>query len=109
MVIAVPNAVNLRKRVAVPAGRSNWSSFEHWYGPTVFRGHVREPTTGDLRRIADDLELRDVEVLGRNWLGSASDKAWVRGVTRTADGTLRRFPSLCSTLYLLGRTPGKQA
>jgi SAM-dependent methyltransferase len=31
LLISGPNAVNLRKRLGVPLGRSNWSHFEDWY------------------------------------------------------------------------------
>lgn len=102
-VIAVPNAVNLRKRVAVALGRSNWSHFAEWYDKPVFRSHVREPVVADLLAIARDLALTDVAVYGRNFAGSISTRRSVRLLTRGADLLLRRRPSLCSDLYLVGR------
>jgi SAM-dependent methyltransferase len=101
--LGVPNCVNLRKRITVPLGAGKWSAMDEWYEQETFRGHVREPDVGDLRYIARDLGLKDVRIFGRNWLGYASRRDWVRGLTPLADRVLRPFPSLCSDIYLLGR------
>jgi SAM-dependent methyltransferase len=106
LVLGVPNCVNLRKRITVPFGIGKWSSMEDWYEQARFRQHVREPDTGDLRYIARDLQLQQVEILGRNWLGYASRRGWVRLGTLLIDAPLRFFPSLCADLYLVGRTRG---
>jgi SAM-dependent methyltransferase len=101
-VLGVPNAVNLRKRLTVPIGRSNWAHFEDWYDEPVFFGHVREPTVSDLERIARDLGLSSWRVLGRNWLGyRGSRKAQL--AARLIDAPLRLRPSFCANLYLVGR------
>jgi SAM-dependent methyltransferase len=102
--LGVPNCVNLRKRITVPLGAGKWSAMDEWYEQETFRGHVREPDVGDLWYIARDLGLRDVRIFGRNWLGYASRRDWVRALTPLADRVLRPFPSLCSDIYLLGRT-----
>jgi SAM-dependent methyltransferase len=98
-VLGVPNAANLRKRLTVPLGRASWSPMGEWYERDRFRGHVREPNVRDLRYIAKDIGLRDVEILGRNWLGYYSHPR----LTRIFDRPLRPFPSLCSDIYLIGR------
>jgi 2-polyprenyl-3-methyl-5-hydroxy-6-metoxy-1,4-benzoquinol methylase len=103
LVLGVPNCVNLRKRLTVPLGRGKWSSMDDWYEQTRFRGHVREPDIGDLRYIANDLGLKDVEIVGRNWLGYYHRSSAVRLATRVMDVPLRAFPSLCADLYLIGR------
>jgi SAM-dependent methyltransferase len=103
LVIGVPNAVNVRKRLVVPLGRSNWPPFTDWYGPRVYHAHVHEPTVSELRLIAEDLRLADVDILGRNWLGLSSPSRVRRGITRAIDLALRRFPALCSSIYLVGR------
>lgn len=105
-VLAGPNAVNLRKRVAVPLGRAGWSPIEEWYGSARFRGHVREPRAQDLRYIASDLGLRDVEVRGANFLGTASPDPVRRGLAHAADRVLRTRAALCSDLYMAGETEG---
>jgi SAM-dependent methyltransferase len=104
-VLAVPNCVNLRKRFNVPFGIGKWSSMEDWYEESEFRGHVREPDVADLRYIALDMGLKDVQILGRNWLGYASRSGFVRLGTRIADRPLRMFPSLCADLYMIGHSP----
>jgi SAM-dependent methyltransferase len=103
-VLGVPNAVNVRKRVAVPLGRSNWAHFEDWWCPEVFHGHVREPTVADLKRIGEYLELSDARIVGRNWLGYRGGVA-KRVITRLADYPLRTRPSMCANLYLIGSLP----
>lgn len=103
-ILGVPNCVNLRKRISVPFGVGKWSSMEEWYGLDVFRGHVREPDVDDLRYIARDLGLVDPKILGRNWLGYASRRQMVRNVMPYVDRVLRMRPSLCSDIYLIGRS-----
>lgn len=105
LVIGVPNCVNLRKRITVPFGRGKWSRMEDWYEVEQFRGHVREPDTDDLRYIARDLGLQGVEIIGRNWLGYVARSRLVRAITPLVDVPLRRFPSLCADIYLVGRKP----
>jgi SAM-dependent methyltransferase len=101
-VLGVPNAVNARKRLAVLMGRTNWSRFDDWYEPDEFHGHVREPTVGDVARIAVDLGLEDWRIVGRNWLGHRGGPI-KRVVTNLVDRPLRLRPSLCANIYLLGR------
>jgi SAM-dependent methyltransferase len=101
-VLGVPNSVNLRKRITVPLGIGKWSPMTEWYEEARFRGHVREPDVADLRYIARDMQLKDIEIHGRNWLGYKSRFGFVRMATHIADVPLRAFPSLCSDLYLVG-------
>jgi SAM-dependent methyltransferase len=104
-IVSVPNCVNLRKRITVPFGYGRWSPIESWYDTPLFRGHVREPDTNDLRYIARDLGLRDVKILGRNWLGLGSYKRSFRVMAKAIDFGLKLFPGLCSNLYLIGTKP----
>lgn len=104
-VLGVPNCVNLRKRITVPLGVGKWSAMADWYERPVFRGHVREPDVADLRYIARDMGLLHPRVLGRNWQGYESHFRAVRLLVPLADPLLRRRPSLCSDLYLVGRKP----
>ena len=102
-VLGTPNCVNLRKRITIPLGRGKWSQMEDWYEQPAFRGHVREPDLDDYRYIARDLGLRDVRLLGRNWLGYTSAHGWIRLATSVSDPFLRLVPSLCADIYLVGR------
>jgi SAM-dependent methyltransferase len=104
--LGVPNCVNMRKRVTVPCGYGKWSRIEEWYDKEVFRGHVREPDVEDLRYIANSLGLRDVTIIGRNWLGYNSSSAFVRTLTTIADPVLQVWPSLCANIYVSAIKPG---
>lgn len=101
--LAGPNAVNLRKRISVPLGTASWSPMADWYESERFRGHVREPTVRDLRYIAQDLNLNQALISGRNFLGLASDKPGRRRITRHIDRALQLRPELCSDIYLVGQ------
>lgn len=101
--LGVPNCVNLRKRITVPMGKGKWSAMADWYDRPTFRGHVREPDVGDLLYIAQDMQLTDVSILGKNWLAYYSGYAWARRCVPFIDAVLQRRPSLCSDLYVLGR------
>src|SRR5262245_48629830 len=96
LIIGGPNCVNLRKRITVPLGRGKWSRLADWYEMKRYRGHVREPDVADLRYIARDLGLAQVEILGRNWAGYLSASPWMRRATAVADRLLQVRPSLCS-------------
>ncbi len=102
-VLGVPNCVNLRKRLTVPLGFGKWSAMQTWYEAETFRGHVREPDVSDLRYIARDMGLTNLTITGRNWAGYDSRHSIVRLATAIVDYPLRVFPSLCSTIYLVGR------
>ncbi len=99
-ILSLPNCVDLMKRITTPLGRANWTPFDVWYHPETFRGHVREASVGDLRRIAADLGLRQVRIFGRNWAGHAGRMK--RTLVRLADPVVRLRPSLCLSIYLVG-------
>lgn len=59
----VPNAVNIRKRLDVVRGRTNYPPYRGYFlseGP--WRGHVREYTRGDLTALAELLDIEIVEL-----------------------------------------------
>ncbi|SDW04438.1 class I SAM-dependent methyltransferase [Thiocapsa roseopersicina] len=101
--LGVPNCVNLRKRLTVPLGFGKWSAMSDWYEQATFRGHVREPDVADLRYIAGDMNLREVRIYGRNWLGYSSRHAWIRLAAQIFDYPLRLRPQLCSDIYMIGK------
>jgi SAM-dependent methyltransferase len=103
--LGVPNCVNLRKRLTVPFGIGKWSRMEEWFEDKVFRGHVREPDVDDLYYIARSLGLRNVKVIGRNWLGYESRFSLVRLLVPFADRLLQLWPTLCANIYLVGTKP----
>lgn len=102
-ILGVPNCVNLRKRITVPLGIGKWSSMRDWYEIAEFRGHVREPDINDLRYISRDMGLYGVKIYGRNWAGSDSSVSAIRIVNKLLNCFLGLTPSLCSSIYLVGR------
>jgi SAM-dependent methyltransferase len=63
LLILVPNAANIRKRIDLLRGKTNlpdYSAF-YWCG-TPFRGHVREYVRGDLTQLSEFLDLTIVEL-----------------------------------------------
>jgi SAM-dependent methyltransferase len=102
-VLSAPNCVDIGKRISVPLGRGSWSSIQSWYNEPVFRGHVREPCVADLRYIARDMGLGQVQIFGRNWAASLSRNRLIRLGAPIADAVLRLAPSLCLSIYMMGR------
>jgi SAM-dependent methyltransferase len=99
MMIVVPNAAHLKHRVRAISGRSTWAHFEEWYESEPFRGHVREPTIADMRKLfkinnfhVDKVEGVNVECLHRN----------TSPFKRGADRLLRLTPTLCSHIFITG-------
>ena len=94
-----PNAVNLRKRISVLFGRTNYPPIKQFWenGDPNWFGHVREPTVNDLVWIARTAGFRVLKVLGRNFI--AKQNFSIMG--RVGDAPLRLFPGLCSDIYVL--------
>jgi|ERR1041385_393468 SAM-dependent methyltransferase len=111
LIIATPNAVNLRKRVYVLVGKNNFPGLKEWYydGDPVFRGHVREPIIRDLHQLMEWNNLRVVGTYGRNFIGQKSTVLTVlpeplmRLLAKASQTLLRFFPSLCSDIHVVGR------
>jgi SAM-dependent methyltransferase len=63
--ITVPNAVNIRKRIAVLFGKTNLTRFEEYYWPPgPWRGHIREYVKDDLVKLSEYLSLDVLEIRG---------------------------------------------
>jgi SAM-dependent methyltransferase len=65
LLITVPNAVNVRKRLAVLCGKTNLPPFSSyfWY-QGQWRGHIREYVRSDLIQLAEFLDLEILELRG---------------------------------------------
>jgi len=100
MIIEVPNAANLRKRLALLLGRTNYGPYNSLYYSDRFWGHIREYTTGDLQQLAANLGACTYRISGRNTIYGD----WVERIPamlRSAvDHSLRVLPGLCSALVL---------
>jgi SAM-dependent methyltransferase len=109
LALATPNAVNMRKRIAVALGKTNLSRLEEWYGEPIFRGHVREPIIADLCKLLEWNQFAVREISGRNFIGRASESLanYPRGLANAiavaSQSFLRYFPSLCSDIHVVGQ------
>jgi SAM-dependent methyltransferase len=110
LILATPNAANIRKRVHVIFGANIWSPLEEWYHDTPhFRGHVREPIVRDLHRLCEWNDLRVVATHGRNFIGRDSlVLRWIpkkirHGIAIVAQSVLQFFPTLCSDIHVVAR------
>lgn len=65
LLVTVPNAVNVRKRVDVCLGKTNYPRYEiFYYYPVPWRGHVREYVRDDLSKLAEYLKVEIMELRG---------------------------------------------
>ncbi len=114
VIVATPNAVNLRKRLSVVFGRTNYYDFGYYWNAPIYMGHIREPTLDELK----EYFLRSGFVIesysGRNFMGmiallkSAKRTSRMLGkiIQRThAVKLLEKFPTLCSDIHVVGRKP----
>ena len=104
LVVTMPNAVNLRKRLSVLAGRSNYPRVDGFYWSTgTWRGHVREYTVQETAQILC-------------WNGFTIEYAstfngivpgWLRRplVRRAFEALCRAAPTLRSNLLVAARRP----
>ena len=100
LLATVPNAVNLRKRLDVLRGRSNFPPFHTYYWcPGPWRGHVREYTKADVVRLYGYLDLQVI------WLrGCHHNLAKLPPAARRIYVTLSSaFPAWRDTWMLLAR------
>lgn len=66
--IDVPNAANLRKRIDVMRGKTNYPSFDSFYWSSYpWRGHVREFVKDDLIKLGHFLGLEIVEISSHHY------------------------------------------
>ena len=65
IMITVPNATNIRKRIDLALGKTNYPDFASYYNyPGQWRGHVREYARGDLQLLSKFLGLEPLELRG---------------------------------------------
>lgn len=100
--ITAPNAVNLRKRVLVLSGRTNYPRYPayFWSGES-WRGHKREYVKDDLAQLCKFLGLRPSLLKGEHHRMRALPP-WARGIFRF---TIGRIDSLRDTVALIAQKP----
>lgn len=101
LLITVPSAVNVRKRVAVVRGRTNYPPYAQFFESPVWRGHVREYVRDDLCQLA---RLMGLAVLDLRSIHQMLDKVppWCRLAYR---GAMSIAPGGRDSWLLLARRP----
>jgi len=105
LLVTVPNAANLRKRVSLLVGRTNYPPFEDFFwSPMPWRGHVREYVLHDLKLLSqftqlDVVELRDIHKMAYGRLKSALSRYLYYGATAVP------IPGIRDSLLLVARKP----
>jgi len=101
MLLEVPNAANVRKRLALLRGATNYGPYNDFYYSDPFVGHVREYTVGDLQQLATNLGAIHFTIFGQN---NAVYGKWVTAIPvalrDVLDRALQVFPSLCGSILL---------
>ena len=83
LLITVPNAGNIRKRISLLFGKTNYPPYHEFYwNKGSWRGHIREYVYGDLELLAKYLDLECLQISG-------------------VDHMLHRLPNLFRPFYLL--------
>jgi SAM-dependent methyltransferase len=100
LLIEVPNAANIRKRVALLMGRTNYTAYNSYYHSSPYVGHVREYTVGDLGQLARNVGASRYRIFGRNSVYGHWVERVPYPIRRLLDGGLQCFPGLCSSLLL---------
>ncbi|MEM8674348.1 MAG: methyltransferase domain-containing protein [Cyanobacteria bacterium P01_G01_bin.67] len=100
--IEVPNAANIRKRLALLMGHTNYLSYAGFYNSEKYVGHIREYTVGDLEYLAQQLNLQEVKIFGKNYYGSLYN-VLPKQLHHASDYLLQKFPGLCGSIFLEGK------
>jgi SAM-dependent methyltransferase len=103
LAVVMPNAVNLRKRLSVLCGRTNYPSVDQFYlSPEGWRGHVREYTLAETAHLCEAAGFRVESATA--FEGNAYDR--LRGVKLRAYLALSSLvPTLRSALLVVARKP----
>ena len=102
LLVTVPNAANLRKRIALLRGKTNLPLYAHYFWESSWRGHVREYVLDDLRDLAHFLGLEIVELRGTHHLAHR-----LRQPARAIYRLVASVDGLRDTLLLLARKPDR--
>lgn len=98
--VTVPNAVNLRKRLLVIGGKTNYPRYPaYFWSGSIWRGHKREYVKDDLSQLCHYLGLKKILLKGQTHRLGAIPK-WARGFYLATAG---RIDSFRETLALIGQ------
>ena len=101
LIVSVPNAMNLRKRLDVLRGRTNYPPYLQYFESDRWRGRVREYAWDDLVQLARLLGIEDATIHGRHHMLGVLPR-WAQGPYRALTAPA---PGLRDSLVLCGRKP----
>lgn len=97
LLIEVPNAANIFKRVKLFFGITNYGSYTLFYNAKAYYGHIREYTIGDLKTLAILLKAKNYKTFGTNYLGLDQLPSFLRKIF---DTIIRFRAGWCAAIYL---------
>jgi 2-polyprenyl-3-methyl-5-hydroxy-6-metoxy-1,4-benzoquinol methylase len=105
LLVTMPNSVNLRKRLDVLRGRTNYVPARMFFdAPTPWGGHVREWTPAETALLLGWAGLSNVRVTTRNTM--AAQRLSNPVVRRVYEATTRLLlPSTCDTIVAVASRP----
>lgn len=115
LIIAVPNAVNFRKRISVLFGLTNYYDLSDYWNQVPYYGHVREPTKDELIFFCNDSGFTDAKIYGKNFMGIERlvrvTNKFIRNekISRSLINFLIKpfelVPGLCTDLHIICKKP----
>lgn len=103
LVVVTPNAVNVRKRIHVLFGKSNFPDVRGFYHSVgAWRGHVREYT---LEEVAFVVEAAGFEVTRARTFDGMVERRVPRGFRRVYRELIRLAPKMRDSLFVAARKP----
>ena len=64
--ITVPNSVSIRKRLSVLVGKTNYANYDEFYDEDNYRGHWREYSIGDIKKMTKKIGFKIEFISGFN-------------------------------------------
>ena len=102
--VGMPNSVNIRKRISVLLGRTNYPSLENFYfSKEPWRGHVREYTLRETITLFRYQNLELVYAKGANMFAHKRIKSKLLRLLYLLTTTI--FPCLSEGILVIGRKP----
>jgi SAM-dependent methyltransferase len=101
LLIEVPNAANLRKRLGLLFGHTNYAPFQEYSDSPPYHYHIREYTVGDLSQLAQTFAASEsYRIFGKNLHRGTWAERIPSFVRTLGDLVLQPFPGLCGSLFL---------
>lgn len=103
--VTVPNAANIKKRLDVLRGKTNYPNFDYYYWmPGPWRGHVREYVREDLVLLARFAGVNVLELKTSHHMAEKKVPPWARKIYY---GVTAVFPGWRDTWLMVARKPAQ--